>query len=336
MYRKMSPILILGHIYYETEKQKGVVHLSLSLLKSIFENLGNCNRWSLQLLKISNSKRNGTTYLSRQIDLHPSDKQRDLINAISSMHLGNGKNPLNGYREVREYDGTADALVVYKLSTHDELIRDEYPKLLQAISNPNVEADPFAYGSAYLLTGEILFDAELVSVKLVSMQNPVTVLKNKFAYSNGTFHELSDKVLSLRPIMDVVIVGNSVYFLSLAGENLFNMARSYKVVCHKDIEIIEQSEIVYGMEQFSAIAESGHNPRRFVSFNKERLNELKKRDVRMRIANKFSIPLDASGDKFDATVTGASEKLVKLLCNKGMTDPFLDTAVEVDGARKWQ
>lgn len=310
--------------------------MSLSVLKSIFENLGNCNSWSLQLLKISNSKRNGTTYLSRQIDLHPAAKQIDLINAISSMHLGNGKKPLNAYREVRDYDGTADALVVYKLAANDELIGEEYPKLIQAISNPNVETDPFAYGAAYLLTGEMLLDAEIVPVKLVSMQNPVTVLKHKFAYSNGTFHELSDKVLSLRPIIDVVIVGNSVYFLSLAGENLFNMARSYKSVCHTDVEIIEQSEIVCGMEQFSAIAESGHNPRRFVSFNKDRLNELKKRDVRTRIADKFSIPLDASGDKFDATVAGAAEKLVKLLCNKGMTDPFVDTAVEVDGAREWQ
>lgn len=50
----------------------------------------------------------------------------------------------------------------------------------------------------------------------------------------------------------------------------------------------------------------------------------------------FSIPLDSSGEKFDATVDGASEKIVKLLCNKAMTDSFLDTAVEVDGARKWQ
>ena len=310
--------------------------MSLNVLKSIFENLENCNSWTLQLLKISNSKRNGTTYLSRQITLKPSGKQNDLVNAISSMQLGNRKKTLSLYREVRNYDGTADAFVVYKLSANDELIREEYSKLIQAIANPNVESDPFAYGSAYLLNGEILLDGESVPVKLVSMQNPVTVLKHKFAYSDGTFQELSDRVLSLRPIIDVVIVRSAVYFLSLAGENLFNMVRSYKSVCHKDIEIIEQSEIVCGMEQFAAIAESGHNPRRFVSFNKGRLNELKKRDVRTRIADKFSIPLDATGNKFDATAEGAPEKLVKLLCNKGMTDPFMDTAVEVDGARKWQ
>ena len=273
---------------------------------------------------------------SRQITLNPAGKQNDLINAISSIHLGNGKKTLNAYREVRDYDGTADALVVYKLATNDQLIGEEYPKLIQAIANPNVEADPFAYGAAYLLNGEILLDGERVPVKLVSMQNPVTVLKHKFAYSNGTFRELSDRVLSLRPIIDVVIVRKSVYFLSLAGENLFNMARSYKSVCHKDVEIIVKSEIVSGMDQFAALAESGHNPRRFVSFNKDRLDELKKRDMRKRIADKFSIPLDASGEKFDATVAGTTEKIVKLLCNKGMTDPFMDTAVEVDGARKWQ
>ena len=54
------------------------------------------------------------------------------------------------------------------------------------------------------------------------------------------------------------------------------------------------------------------------------------------MAKRFFIPLDDAGDKFDATVEGAAEKIVKLLCNKGMIDPFEKTAVEVDGARQWK
>ena len=81
---------------------------------------------------------------------------------------------------------------------------------------------------------------------------------------------------------------------------------------------------------------SGHNPRRFVSFNEERLTALKKKAKRTSIAAKFSIPLDPASGKFDTTVEGASEKIVKLLCNKGMLDPFDNDAVEVDGARQWK
>ena len=128
----------------------------------------------------------------------------------------------------------------------------------------------------------------------------------------------------------------SIYFLSLAGENLFNMARSYKKVCHDKVEQIEQSAIVTDTEIFKGVAESGHNPRKFVAFNEKRLTALKNKNTRNSIAKKFSIPLDAETGKFDTSVDGASEKIVKLLCNKGMLDPFDKDAVEVDGARQWK
>ena len=54
------------------------------------------------------------------------------------------------------------------------------------------------------------------------------------------------------------------------------------------------------------------------------------------MSKQFNIPLDATGEKFDASVEGAAEKIVKLLCNKGMVDPFEKNAVEVDGARQWR
>lgn len=136
--------------------------------------------------------------------------------------------------------------------------------------------------------------------------------------------------------MDILVVGETVYFLTLAGENLFNMARSYKAVCQQKIEEVEQANIIGGIDCFKSTAESGHNPRRFIAFNASRLTALKKKNIRVAMAKRFSIPLDDAGDKFDATVEGAAEKIVKLLCNKGMIDPFEKTAVEVDGARQWK
>lgn len=136
--------------------------------------------------------------------------------------------------------------------------------------------------------------------------------------------------------MDILVVGETIYFLTLAGENLFNMARSYKAVCHQKVEEVEQADIINGIETFKSAAETGHNPRRFIAFNESRLTALKKKNVRVAMARKFNIPLDADGDKFDATAEGATVKIVKLLCNKGMLDPFEKTAVEVDGARQWK
>lgn len=310
--------------------------MSLDMIKRVFQNLSTGTNWSLQLLNIKTSKRTGTGYSSRQITLTPNERLATLINDIATVYTRNGKKTVATYRAVREYDGTADALTVYKLSSTHELISEEYAALVQVIADPNNEDDPFEYTSAYLIKGQLDMDGENTPIKLISMQNPVTTLKHKFLRKRGTFEELSDKVLSLRPTMDILVIGETVYFLTLAGENLFNMARSYKAVCHQKVEEVEQADIIKGIETFKSAAEAGHNPRRFIAFNESRLTALKKKNVRVAMAKRFSIPLDADGDKFDATVDGATEKIVKLLCNKGMIDPFEKTAVEVDGARQWQ
>ena len=52
------------------------------------------------------------------------------------------------------------------------------------------------------------------------------------------------------------------------------------------------------------------------------------------MAEKFGLPLLEG--KFDTTQNGVSEKLVKLLCNKGMVDPFDDLPMEVSSPRKWE
>lgn len=289
----------------------------------------------MQLLNIKTSKRIGTGYSSRQITLTPNERLATLINDIAAVYNGNGKKAVTSYRTVREYDVTADAFTVYRLSSKHDLISEEYATFIQVIADPNNEDDPFEYTSAYLLKGQLEMDGENIPIKLISMQNPVTTLKHKFLRKKGAFLELSDKVLSLRPTMDVLVVGETVYFLTLAGENLFNMARSYKAVCHQKVEKVVQADIISGIENFKSTAETGHNPRRFIAFNESRLEDLKKKSIRVDIAKRFSIPLDAAGDKFDATVEGSTEKIIKLLCKRGMIDPFDKTAVEVDGARQW-
>lgn len=309
--------------------------MSLDILKNAFHHLDTCDGWSLQLLNIKTSKRHGTTYNSRQITLSPSELIDVLLKDIANIYIGNGKKSLDSYKAVREYDGTTDALTVYKLNVTNELIATEYAALLPKIADPNTETDPFEYTSAYLLKGQIQIEDETIPVKLVSMQNPVTTLKRKYRFDNGLFKSCSEKLLSLRPTIDIFVYDNTVYFLTLAGENLFNMARSYKAVCHKNVEIVEDAQIMQGIDVFKEIAESGHNPRKFISFNPEGLAALKQKSVRRTMALKFSIPMDSGRDKFDATVDGASEKIVKLLCSKGMLEPFKGTAVEVESAWKW-
>lgn len=112
------------------------------------------------------------------------------------------------------------------------------------------------------------------------------------------------------------------------------MERAYRTVCREKISVINECNIVTDFEAFSAIASSGHNPRKFVSFNDSHLQKLRNVNSRKKMARKFNIPLD--GDKFDTTKPGVTDKLVKLLCARGMVDPFDDNPMEVAESKKWE
>lgn len=309
--------------------------MSISKIKSIFENVATCEAWSLQLLQIKNSKRNGTTYCGREITLSPKGTLTNFLSEISDRYCSQEKGLEKMFESVTDYDGSTVDKTIYKLTTSNKLISTEYQTLIEAIGNPDSEVDPLKFSAqAYILKGVITIDREELSVKLISMQNPVTSLKNKFWCSNGTFEKISDKVISLRTTIDVVIVDETVYMLTLAGENLFNMERTYKAVCEKQITNITDSNIINDAEAFRNVASCGHNPRKFISFNESHLQKLKNINSRKKMSKKFNIPLD--GDKFDMSQTGAPDKLVKLLCDRGMVDPFDDNPMEVSSSKKWE
>lgn len=308
--------------------------MSIQLLKTVFTNLGTCSDWSIQVLRILTSKQKGVCYTGRIITLDPPGRLLEFVKEISDHYVKETKGILHTYSDVAEYDGSAIGDTVYKLSIHHSLIMEEYQSLIKAIAKPDAEIDPLKLApQAYLLKGHTTYLGEERPIKLISMQKPITLLKHKFIRSNGTFRQLKEPVLSLRPTIDVVIFGETVYMLTLAAENLFHMERSYKSVCNEKIAEITSCPILTDADAFCSVAGSGHNPRKFLAFNASRLDRLKDKETRKAVAQKFSIPFD--GDKFDTSNKIASEKLVKLLCNKGMVDPFEDLPVEVAGAKKW-
>lgn len=308
--------------------------MSLDKLNKIFTAIPRCTAWSLQLLKIKTSKRDGTSYTGREIKFTPANKLDEFISEISMRYTNDEKGVLKSFLGVTDYDGSTIDKTVYTLSVKNELVQSEYNNLITAIATPDSEINPLDFKpQAYLLKGIINIDNSDYPVKLVSMQNPITILNHKFWMRNGTFQEISDKVLSLRPTIDIVIFDDYIYMLTLAGENLFNMERSYKAICTTKISAIKECNILTDFDAFSAIAGSGHNPRKFVSFNDSHLQKLKNANTRKKMAKKFNISLD--GDKFDSKKSDTSDKLVKLLCDRGMVDPFDDNPMEVAGSKQW-
>ena len=309
--------------------------MSLEKLQSAFKCLNRCEVWAIQLLRIKTSKTKGTEYAAFSINLSPQGKLNQFVEEISDHYSKVDKCELNSSLRVQEYDGTMDGNTVYTLKTRDPLIAEEYSAFVTALANAEQEADPLSQRlQAYVIQGRVIIDTEEISVKLISMQNPVTTLKHKFLHEKNAFKEIETKVLSLRPAIDVMILNDKIYFITMSGERLFNMERAYRTVCDSKVTMLEQSGILSDSNVFGNVARTGHHPRMFVSFNEGRFRRLTDESARRQYAELFEIPLKEG--VFDMSIDGAADKLVRLLCNRGMVDPFEEQPVEVSSARKWK
>lgn len=318
---------------YEGEES---LHMSLQKINTVLKKAKETDVWTAFLIKVKNSTRVGTTYAARDINLKPTGATVGLVHRIIDRYINEDNSWISKkLLTVVEYDGTAEETNIYRLNGNNQLIKDEFNALKEALSNPERDGNPFEFkATAYGLKSSIDIDGEPVPITMLSMQNPVGILKNRFYYEEDTFQEMRDKVLNLRPVIDVLIIGNEVYMFTMQGENLFNMERSYKAVCKATVIDICQTGIINNDDLFSGVAQSGRNPRRFVSFQPKRLEQMKDTNFRVAISKKFEMDL-TDDNLIDTTAEGVAEKLVKLLCKKGMIDPFEDAPVEVPSVSKW-
>lgn len=310
--------------------------MSLELISEIFYGMPDCREWHAHLLAFTHSKRHGTSYNCRRIELVPSDRMNVLVNDICMEYTDSIRNRLSKYTDVREYDGTCNGTTIYRISEYNSDIEIGLDALMQGVADSDSESDPFGMKTqAYILCGSMCKNGEEHQIKLISMNTPITTLKNRFLCDKGKFREVPNKMLNLRTTMSVVIYDKTVYFLNMSGETLFNMERAYKIKCNEAVGEIERMNIISNAEMFRSTAISGQNPRRFAAFSNSRLQLLSKKKNREKAAKYFGIPLSDDKKQFITDQKTDAEKLVKVLCGKAMWDVLEEVPVEVDGLRDW-
>lgn len=312
--------------------------MSLELMNHIFSEMPNQTDWAIHLLSFKHHKSSESTYNCRKIELQPVEERNKLIKDISDSYISEDKGNLSKYVDVRKYDGTCLGTTIYKIDENSDICID-IQGLFQGIADSDTETDPMTNKyQAYVLCGTVNYLEEDHSLKLISMNNPFKSYKEKsfFLFNKGTFKRFDYKLLYLRTSINVVIVDKTVYFLDMAGETLFNMERAYKKKCYACVQKIEAMNIVSEFDVFKSIATTGHNPRKFVSFNEKKLDLMKKKKIRILVRDKYNIPLTEDGSKFDTSKDDDASRFVKVLCNKAMWDIIEDQPMEVDASKNWE
>jgi hypothetical protein len=129
-------------------------------------------------------------YTGREIAFGPVGRLDDFVLEIKSRYVGKNGCFDNKFSDVSAYDGSANGKTIYKLNEASNLINTEYSNLIDALANLNQEIDPLEMkASAYVLSGHFENEDEFVPIKIIAMQNPITLPKHKFMQIKGKFKE---------------------------------------------------------------------------------------------------------------------------------------------------
>ena len=308
--------------------------MSLQKIQQVFGKLSNCTMWSLQLIH-AREVHEEFVYNAHDIVVTTPDAIRKFIGELELAYTKE-KGRLSKYQMVCVYDGSTEGDIIYKIDFSSKLISESVEKLENAMKNPDMKGNALEFpANAYVLKGNILMDGIQTSVKLFTIISPFKVLKHSFMWDGDSFKVSPDKYLLLRGYVDVVMVDRTAYLFNMNGEKLFNIERAYKSVCRNKVEDIIDNGIVSDESNFRQYAASGHNPRKFVSFDEDRLKKMKEdANFKNRMAEKFGIMQTPEG-MFDSSDRENVNRIVKFLCKKGMIDPVNDNPVEVEGTRRW-
>lgn len=305
----------------------------VEIITKILDEAKVIENWNIDLVKINVTKREGIKYLVEELSDFDGDGILKTVKKIIELHTKDEK--FNKYTDIQPYDSCSIFNTIYEMDCSNILVKESYDLFIEALAKANNESDPTKEKyDCYVLKSFVKSEEEEIPIKFIFMMNPVTTLKNKFIKIKEKYEEITDKVINLKLPIDVIIYGNKIYFFNNSGEKLFNMERAYKTVCQEKIEEINNADIISDIEDFKKVAISGHNPKKFISFNKENLELLKNNEIKESISQKFNIPL--VDGKFNTKDEKSSNDLIKVLCGKGKIDPFNNKAVEVAGAKEWK
>ena len=159
-------------------------------------------------------------------------------------------------------------------------------------------------------------------------------MKHKFWWADTAYERITEKILTLSTKIDVVIVDDKLFFLTIAGAQAFVSESICKTVAQEKAKSIVKLKYILGAETLTAISLTGINPRRYLGYNADRVADLDDPLKRQKIAKMFGIKYVKG--KFDLNDKGDAERFIKVICDKGMVDPFKVVPVEVTSSKPWK
>lgn len=273
--------------------------MSYDKIKEGLEKINSITNWCLALINY-NHNANQSIYTCYSFDFETQELLKNTLTEMSKNFISiidkNGK-------KVQYYTGTNSKNVVDKILISDDLITNQWNKLIESFNNCDDSTNiKDVKSKAYMFTGTYTIDGEHKNIYILSRKNPIYTYKKgkrKFFISrNNKIQEATEPLLQFGKTFDALIYEKTLYTINNNIESIFNMEYSHKIVCKKSLEIIKEASIILDFESYKTFALSGQNPRKFITFDKRIIDNIKNESNLNILKNELKIPYDNDKGKF--------------------------------------
>lgn len=288
------------------------------LLIEALENIGTSSySWALYFFKIDRRNNNPyTTYKVRfKNDRYLPEYAKSLVDMIVKYQLGK-------IAEIKDYTGENTKVSCDKIETSNEIVKEQWDYFVRDIADASDEKVEGKY-HGYVLEGTPASN-NAKSLVFLKMANPIINLKNKrsavFTFDdNSELAEMSDEVCKLHMDTDCIVVDEVIYSFNYKFEDLFNIEKTMQKVKNKALEEIVSIDAFDNREEFEQMARAYKSPRTFITLKNERVERIKNKTKRKKVAGMLKIEVNDDG-KFMFKNEDEVSLLLRYLCFKVFKD----------------
>lgn len=273
--------------------------------------------WCLYFFKID--RRNNNPFKAYKVRFKNDSYIRDYAVSLMGIII-NYK--LKKIDSIADYTGENTIISCNKIATSNELIKKQWDLFVSDIAVASDEKIEGKYQGYALVGSEINNGSK--SIVFLKMANPLITLKNKrkviFAFdSNSELVDISDEVCKLYMDTDCIVIDDMMYSFNYKFEDLLNIEKTMHKIKVKAIEKISSIDIFKNKEKFEQLAKSYKSSRTFFTLKQERLERVKDRIEREKIAQMLGIEICTEG-KLVINEQKEASILIKYLCFKIFKD----------------
>ena len=292
--------------------------MNKELLVETLKDIGTSSySWALYFFKID--RRNNNPYTAYKVrfknDRYLPEYAKSLVDMIVKYQLGK-------ITEIKDYTGENTKVSCDKIETSNELVKEQWDYFVRDIADASDEKVEGKY-HGYVLEGTPASN-NAKSLVFLKMANPIINLKNKrsavFTFDdNSELAEMSDEVCKLHMDTDCIVVDEVIYSFNYKFEDLFNIEKTMQKVKNKALEEIISIDAFDNREEFEQMARAYKSPRTFITLKNERVERIKNKTKRKKVAGMLKIEVNDDG-KFMFKNEDEVSLLLRYLCFKVFKD----------------